>query len=104
MKAIFELHENKKEAAPAKLISHMAAAGEAVKLISEAAELAELLTEKERALEDCIARVKEDNVKDLLARIQLAIKTAHDSKDENKVKDLVIQYNGLLKGTKACVR
>ena len=104
VKAIFELHENKKEAAPAKLISHMAAAGEAVKPISEAAELAELLTEKERALEDCIARVKEDNVKDLLARIQLAIKTAHDSKDENKVKDLVIQYNGLLKGTKACVR
>ena len=104
VKAIFELHENKKEVTPAKLISHMAAAGEAVKLISEAAELAELLTEKERALEDCIARVKEDNVKDLLARIQLAIKTAHDSKDENKVKDLVIQYNGLLKGTKACVR
>ncbi len=69
----------------------------ATALISESVHLSETMDNKERVLCDCIARIKKDNVKDVLGRLQDAIKMAHDSKDDTLVTKLVTEYAELLK-------
>ena len=99
VKAAFDLYEDKKNINPARLISYLENSSDSATLISEAAGLSEIVIDKERTLRDCIARIKADNVKDQLAMLQQAIKTAYDSNDEEKVRELVIKYDGLLKET-----
>lgn len=101
VKAILELYKDQKEIHPAKLISHLENKDEAAILISEVASLAETFTDKERAMADCIARIKRDNNKDELDRLQAAIKVAHDSKDGDKMKRLLVEYDSLVKNSKA---
>lgn len=97
VKIIFDLRKDNKEITAARLISHLENNNEGANMVSEAVGLSEMLIDKEKVLHDCIIRVKKNNMKDQLDRLQLAIKTAHDSKDEDKVKKLVMEYNGLLK-------
>lgn len=101
VKAILELYREKKEIRPARLINHLENKEGAAVLISEVAELAETFQDKEKAVTDCIARIKRDNIRDELDRLQAAIKVAHNSKDENKVKQLLVEYDSLVKNTKA---
>ncbi len=98
-KVIFDLRKENKEVNPARLISHLGETGMAASLIPEVVELSEVVTDKEKAFSDCIARIKKDNIKDQLERLQLAIKTAHDSRDDDSVKRLVTEYNALLKNS-----
>jgi DNA primase len=101
VKAIFELKGKGKEITAARMISHMGNSGSAAVLISEAVSLSEALGDKDRALADCIAWLKQENVKDRLRRLQQAIKAAHESKDEAQVAKLVVEYNALVKSGKA---
>jgi uncharacterized membrane protein (DUF106 family) len=60
-----------------------------------------MIVDKDKTLSDCIARIKKDNMKERLSRIQEAIRLAHESKDDNGVKRLVTEYNELVKANKA---
>jgi replicative DNA helicase len=101
VKAIFDMRTKDREITAARLINHMGTSTTAAVMISEAVNLAEVLGDKEKALADCVARIKQDNVKDRLQRLQEAIKAAHETKDEAKVAKLVGEYNALVKGGKA---
>ena len=98
---IFALHKDNVHISPAKLMNLMGANPEAAAIVSEAASLIEMLSDKDRALEDCIARIREDAVKDRLRSIQQAIAEAHSRSDEGEVKRLMTEYGALLKAHKA---
>lgn len=99
VKAIFDLHMEHKPISPARLISHLENENkdEATVLISEVVNLSEMFVDKEKVLADCIARMKKDNITGELERLHAAIKIAHDSKDEDKVKKLLAEYDSLVK-------
>ncbi len=101
VKAIFDMAELKKEINPARLINHMNNNGTAAILISEAVNLAEIMGDKDKALGDCIARMKKDNVKSRLEELRARIKEAHDSNDEETLKGLMMEYGSLIKNNKA---
>lgn len=95
--AIFSLRKDNKEINAARLMNHFGSSSEAASLISEAVSLVEALDDKEKALDDCIARIKKDNMKNRLNMLQEAIRIAHSQKDEPKVRELVAEYNSLVK-------
>lgn len=94
---ILALHKENKEISPARLMNMLGANPEAAALISEAASILDMLVDKDRALEDCIARIKKDTVKDRLNVLQDAIRLAHTQNDEDTLKRLVSEYNTLVK-------
>lgn len=95
--AILLLRKDNKEINAARLMNHFGSSSEAASLISEAVNVLDSLDDKEKALYDCISRIKKDNIKDRLTMIQEAIRIAHSQKDEVKVKELVAEYNGLVR-------
>ena len=101
IKAIYDLSKSEKNITAVRLMNHFDNNEDAADLISEAAHISETLDNKDRVLLDCIAKMKRDNVKDRLARLQDAIKTAHASKDDGLVTKLVGEYTELLKVNKA---
>ncbi|MCX5665990.1 MAG: DNA primase [Candidatus Omnitrophica bacterium] len=101
VKAILDLSKDDRSINAVKLMNHFENNDAATTLISESVHLSETLDNRERVLCDCIARIKKDNVKDVLGRLQDAIKMAHDSKDDNLVTKLVTEYTELLKVNKA---
>lgn len=101
MNVIFSLHKENKKATPAQLISILGNNNDAANLVSEASAILETMSDRERALTDCVFRIKKDNMKDRLNALQGAIRAAHSQKNEDKVKELVGEYNSLMKDTKA---
>jgi DNA primase len=101
IKAVLDMSTDDKSVSAVKLMNHFENNDAATTLISESVHLSETLDNKERVLCDCIARIKKDNVKDVLGRLQGAIKMAHDSKDDTLVTKLVAEYTELLKVNKA---
>lgn len=97
VKAVFEFRTAGTAVTPSRLMTHLGNSPEGARLVSEAASIVETLADKEQALGDCIARIKKDNMKDRLIGLQRAIKAAHDAKNENAVKQLVEEYNGLVR-------
>jgi DNA primase len=100
VKAMLDMSTEDKSVDAVKLMNHFENNDAATTLIAESVHLSETLDNKERVLGDCIARIKKDNVKDILARLQDAIKMAHDSKDDTLVTKLVTEYTELLKMNK----
>ncbi|MDP2913171.1 MAG: DNA primase [Candidatus Omnitrophota bacterium] len=94
---IFNMLRENKEINPAKLINYLGGNSEAAMLISEAVNILEALADKDRAMSDCINRIRKDNIKDQLGRLQEAIRAAHGQKDEDLVKKLVGEYSDLVK-------
>ena len=94
---IFGLRKENRQITPASLMNHLGSNTEAAMFISEAASMLEILSDKDKALDDCIARIKKDNLKDQLDMLQDAIRLAHGQKDEDKVRELVTRYNDLVK-------
>lgn len=101
IKAVFDMSKEGKSISAVKLMNHFENNDTATTLISESVHLSETLDNKDRILCDCIAKIKKDNVKDVLSRLQDAIKMAHDSKDDMLVTKLVTEYTELLKVNKA---
>lgn len=100
VKAALDLSKGDRSINAVKLMNHFENNDAATALISESAHLSETLNNKERVLCDCIARIKKDNVKDVLDRLQDAIKAAHDSRNDALVTKLVTEYTELLKVNK----
>jgi len=94
---IFALHKENKEISPPRLMNIMGANPEAAALISEAANMLDMLSDKDKALEDCMARIKKDTIKDRLDILQEAMRLAHTQHDEEKMKRLVAEYSDLVK-------
>ena len=99
--AILALHKENKNITPSRLVSHLSDSPGAADLITEAAEIAEMIGDKEKAASDCIARIKKDNLKDRMSALQDAIRSAHSQKNDNRVKELVAEYNELIKMDRA---
>jgi DNA primase len=99
--AVFKLRKDNKDVTPSRLINHLSESPEAAALITEAVNLAESVGDKEKALSDCIARIKKDNLRERMTLIQDAIRSAHNQKNEAKVSELVSEYNELMKVNKA---
>ena len=97
VEAIFSLRKEGKEINPVYLINHLGNNTEAANMVSEASSIGEIIKDKDKALEDCVLKIKKDNLKDRLTRIQEAIKAAHIQKDDQMVKNLVSEYNELIK-------
>ena len=100
VKSIFDLSGEGQSITAVKLMNHFENNEAASTLISEAVHISEMLADKEKVLTDCIARIKKDNVRDRLGRLQDAIKAAHDSKDDGLVTKLVTEYTEILKFNK----
>ncbi len=98
--AIFSLHKENRQATPAQLITLLGNTSAAASLVSEAASILETIPDKDRAFLDCVSRVKRDNVKARLNDLQNAIRMAHNQKDEDKVRELVTEYNSIVKDSK----
>jgi DNA primase len=98
--SLFAMKQEDTQVTPSKLISRLGGAGASADLVSEASGILETIVDKDRAIVDCVARVKKDNAKDRLERIQEAIRAAHAGKDEQKVKSLVSEYNSIVKTVK----
>jgi len=91
------LYKEKKDVTAARLINYLPGNSDAVSLISEAVGISEVVKDRDKALSDCIAKIKRDNIKVRLGMMQDAIRLAHSQKDEDKVKALVNEYNELVK-------
>jgi DNA primase len=100
VKTVLDLSREDRSISAVRLMNYFENNNAATALISESVHLSETLDNKERVLCDCIARMKKDNVKDSLGRLQDAIKMAHDSKDDMLVTKLVTEYTELLKVNK----
>ena len=99
--AIFRLHKERNETiTPAQLINHLGNSAAISALISEAAGALETIRDKERAMSDCIARIRKDNIKDRLQRLQEEINTAYNQRDEEKANKLVAEFNDIVKASK----
>jgi len=99
--AVFGLHDKNIEVTAVRLITGLSESPEGVKLVSEAASIAETITDNEKALSDCVAKIKKDNMKDKLDTIQQEIKMAHTRHDEESVKKLILAYSELVKVSKS---
>jgi DNA primase len=97
VKAVYDLSREEKNITAVRLMNHFDNNEDAADLISEAVHISETLDNKDKILLDCIAKIKRDNVKDRLSRLQEAIRTAHASNDEGLVTKLVSEYTELLK-------
>lgn len=92
---IYGIHRQNMAVNPAQLINHLGIGTEASAIVSEAANILEFLTDKEKILNDCVARIKKDNIQDKLNALQDEIRAAHGSQDEAKWKELVTEYDSL---------
>ncbi len=93
---IYKFCESKKVIIPSKIINHFEN-DEIKKLISKAVSIRETIMNKEKVLFDCINRVREDNFREDLKKLQNEIRSAHDLKDTEKVDILLLKYNDLIK-------
>lgn len=66
-------------------------------MISESTSLADGITDIQRNIDDCIKWIKSQNIKNRLSELQNLIKVAEAMGDEQKVYQLVTEYNNMLK-------
>ena len=60
------------------------------------------MAEKEKALRDCIKRIKQDSFKERLNELQSKIKVVQGLKEERKLDKLLLEYNELVREFSAC--
>lgn len=89
-----------KHMTPSRLITHFDDE-ESKNIISKAVGMIDTMTDKQKVLFDCMNRIREDNFKEALSKLREEIGFAQSSKDYDKVKSLVSEYNTLLKTHKA---
>ncbi len=96
---IHKFCESKKVIIPSKIINHFEN-DETKSLISKAASIRETIMDKEKVLFDCMNRVREDNFREDLNKLQTEIRSAHDLEDNERVDTLLLKYNDLIKAHK----
>jgi uncharacterized membrane protein (DUF106 family) len=66
-------------------------------VIAQAVCLGETIEDKEKVFIDCVKRVKEENLRDMISRVREQLRMAQEENDTGKMDSLVYQYNELLK-------
>ncbi len=94
---IYESDFHKKEEKHLSKLINRLGDNELVSLTTEIITHNEKIIDKERTLNDCIRRIKEDNRKERLASLQNQIKSHQSAGDEISVARLVSEYNDLIK-------
>ncbi len=97
---LFRCHEESKAVTPGKLITHLNDS-EAHRMIPELVDCIDAIIDKEKTLADCVLRIKQDNLKEKLNRLQIEIALAQDRADEDRITKLIAECNILLRNVKA---
>ncbi len=74
------------------------------RIVSEAASLTEIITDKQKNLIDCIKNIKEQNNKNKLTELRNLINVAQVMGDGKKVEQLLAELSGLLRSSKEFAR
>ncbi len=96
MRVVYLWHAQGEDPSAAKLITYLRGE-DAAQLISRISSCAEEFLERQRCLSDCISRIKADNLKDSLHRLQREIRLAQGWGHKEKLTELVSRYNHLIK-------
>ncbi|MBN3038994.1 MAG: DNA primase [Candidatus Omnitrophica bacterium] len=96
MRTVFRLHDKGELLNEAKLISCLASEDTAC-LISRICSLEKEFVNQHKSLIDCIGRIKADNLKERLNKLQRQIKVAQSWGHKDKIEVLVGEYNSLIK-------
>jgi len=96
---LFRCGEESKAITPGKLINHLENA-EAHKFIPELMDCIEPVIDKEKTLADCVLKIKQDNLKEKLNRLQVEIALAQTRADEDRITKLISECNMLLRSVK----
>lgn len=91
--------EESKTITPGKLISHLEDA-EAHRFIPELVDCVEAVIDRQKTLTDCIMKIKQDNLKDKLNRLQIEIALAQNRADEDRITRLISECSILLRSIK----
>ncbi|MFH1995738.1 MAG: DNA primase [Candidatus Omnitrophota bacterium] len=97
MQVILDMGTDANALGPSRIMNQFDPNDTATTIISEAIIVNEVVEDTERAVEDCIARIKTDHIKLELKKLQDEIRSAHRSKDDLRLQGLVAQYNDLIK-------
>ena len=74
------------------------------RIISEAVSLTEIVTDKQKNLNDCIKNIKDQNNKNKLVELRNLINVAQMMGDGKKVDQLLVELNNLLRSSKEFAR
>jgi len=96
IRIIFSLHTQAKTISPAQLISYLKG-DETAQLISRILCSSKEFVDRNKSLSDCIERIKMDNLKIQLNKLQREIKLAQSWGHKDRITELVSKYNGLIK-------
>ncbi len=96
MRIVFRLHAQGESPNVAKLITYLDDEVGA-QLISRISTSTWEFTDRRRCLNDCIRRIKTDNLKGKLNKLRREIKLAQSWGHKEKIRELVGEYNGLIK-------
>ncbi len=96
VKFIFKFNEENKPVNYSTLINQLEIDG-LDSLLSEIATEHSTFTDKKKNLEDCISWIKKNNLKRNLNELRNQIKEAQGVGEQNRITELVIQYNKLIK-------
>ena len=96
MRVVFRLHAQGESSSVAKLITYLESEVGA-QLISRISSCDWEFIDRRRCLNDCIRRIKMDNLKGKLNKLQREIKLAQSWGHKEKIRELVSKYNGLIK-------
>jgi len=94
--SLFKLHADGKSISPSKLMNIFGTESMCA-LVSKLMADSEKLMDREKNAEDCIKWIKKNNLKEELNNLRSRIKTAQDSGQHDKVVELVMDYNQLIK-------
>ena len=96
MRIVYRTHTQGEELKPAKLITYLENA-DAAQIISRISSDLEEFIDRRKSLSDCINRIKMDNFKNRLNKLQREIKLAQSWGRKERIPELVKKYNQLIK-------
>jgi DNA primase len=99
VEVLFRCQEESKAVTPGKLMSYLDD-GQAHQLIPELVDCVEAIVDKKKTFADCILKIKQDNLKEKLNRLQVEIALAQSRADEDRITRLITECNALLRSIK----
>jgi replicative DNA helicase len=100
VRALFKCHEESKAMTPGKLVTYLSGS-EAHRIIPELVDCIEPIIDKAKTFADCVLKIKQDNLREKLNRLQVEIALAQNSADEDRIAKLIAECNALLRNIKS---
>ena len=100
MGVLFKCSDQSKKVTPGTLINYLEDS-EAHSFIPEFVDTIEAVIDRQKTLDDCIIRIKQDNLKEKLNRLQVEIALAQNRDDEERINKLIAECSGLVRSIKA---